>query len=79
MISRGRRNVKQPVSQKSGDFAGDRDKRCRRRYIRGDLGVGRPGGRGVWEIGRAGLIPGDEVQVLFGPFALDHNAGGCSG
>lgn len=48
-------------------------------YIRGDLGVGRPGGRGVWEIGRAGLIPGDEVQVLFGPFALDHNAGGCSG
>jgi hypothetical protein len=56
-----------------GFCGGDGDKKCRfRRYIRGDLEFR----RGEWEIGEA-----DEtsVQALFGPFAMDHNAGGRSG
>lgn len=54
-----------------GFCGGSRDKKCRfRRYIRGDLEFR----RGDWEIGE------DETSVhaLFGPFAMDHNAGGCS-
>lgn len=54
-----------------GFCGGSRDKKCRfRRYIRGDLEFR----RGDWEIGE------DETSVhaLFGPFAMDHNAGGYS-